>query len=189
MSGVRQVRGRHARDGLPDTTRTPAESRRSHLALAGGAGLAVTMAAALIAFAALIPSGSGGAPKAAAVNVLGGRPAAPVAPAAAAPPRPAHAMRGGDQAVLAYFEDRDPLSAAHVTEAVWTGPMLRVYTDLPAGDADSKTAVGLCETAAAYLTARDRIPEVFVHADRDAGYPVLANKMDARDDCRLARVP
>jgi hypothetical protein len=180
------VRGRHARDGLPDTTQTPAESRRSHLALAGGAGLAVTMAAALIAFAALIPSGSGGAPKAAAVNILGGRPAAP---AEAAPPRPAHAMRGGDQAALAYFQDRDPLRAAHVTEAVWTGPMLRVYTDLPAGDADSKTAVALCETAAAYLTARDRIPKVFVHADRDAGYPVLANKMDARDDCRLARVP
>jgi hypothetical protein len=98
-------------------------------------------------------------------------------------------MRGGDQAVLTYFESRDPLRAAHVTEAVWTGPMLRVYTDLPAGDADSKTAVALCETAAAYLTARDRIPKVFVHADRDAGYPVLANKMDARDDCRLARVP
>jgi hypothetical protein len=183
------VRGRHARDGLPDTTQAPAESRRSHLALAGGAGLAVTMAAALIAFAALIPSGSGGAPKAAAVNILGGRPAAPVAPAAAAPPRPAHAVRGGDQAALAYFQDRDPLRAAHVTEAVWTGPMLRVYTDLPAGDADSKTAVALCETAAAYLTARDRIPKVFVHADRDAGYPVLANKMDARDDCRLGRVP
>jgi hypothetical protein len=180
------VRGRHARDGLPDTTEAPAESRRSHLALAGGAGLAVAMAAALIAFAALVPTGSGGPQRAAAVNVLGGPPAAP---AAAAPPRPAHAMRGGDQAALTYFEDRDPLRAAHVTEAVWTGPMLRVYTDLPAGDADSKAAVALCETAAAYLTARDRIPKVFVHADRDAGYPVLANKMDARDDCRLARVP
>jgi hypothetical protein len=186
------VRGRHARDGLPDTTETPAESRRSHLALAGGAGLAVTMAAALIAFAALVPTGSGGPQRAAAVNVLGRRPAAPaapVAPAAAAPPRPAHAARGGDQAALAYFEARDPLRAAHVTEAVWTGPMLRVYTDLPAGRADSKTAVALCETAAAFLTARDRIPKVFVHAGRDAGYPVLANKMDAGDDCRLARVP
>jgi hypothetical protein len=187
------VRGRHARDGLPDTTaaasttETPAESRRSHLALAGGAGLAVAMAAALIAFAALVPSGSGGPQRAAAVNVMGGRPAAPVRPAA--PQRPAHAVRGGDQAVLAYFENHDPLRAAHVTEAVWTGPMLRVYTDLPAGDADSKTAVALCETAAAYQTARDQIPEVFVHAGRDAGYPVLANKMDTRDDCRLARVP
>ena len=183
------MKGRHARDGLPDTTKTPAESRRSHLALAGGAGLAVTMAAALIAFAALVPTGSGGPQRAAAVNVVGGKPAAPMAPVAEAPPRPAPATRGGDRAVLTYFEDRDPLRAAHVTEAVWTGPMLRVYTDLPAGDADSKTAVALCETAAAYLTARDRTPKVFVHADRDAGYPVLANKMDARDDCRLARVP
>lgn len=180
------MRGRHARDGLPDTTSTT-ESRRSHLALAGGAGLAVAMAAALIAFAALVPSGSGGPQRAAAVNVLGGQAAAPAKPAA--PQRPANAVRGGDQAALAYFQNRDPLRAAHVTEAVWTGPMLRVYTDLPAGDADSKTAVALCETAAAYLAARDRIPKVFVHADRDAGYPVLANKMDARDDCRLARVP
>jgi hypothetical protein len=30
---------------------------------------------------------------------------------------------------------------------------------------------------------------VFVHADKAAGYSVLANKMDARDDCRLGRVP
>ena len=180
------MRGRHARDVLPGVMARLPASRRAHVALVGGTGLAVAMAGSLIAFAALVPSGSGEAPRAAAVNVLAGR---PVAPAAAAPSRPAHPLRGGDQAALAYFEDRDPLRAAHVTEAVWTGPMLRVYTDLPATVADSKTAIALCETAAAYLTGRDRIPEVFVHADRNAGYPVLANKMDARDDCRLGRVP
>jgi hypothetical protein len=160
--------------------------------LAGGAGLVVALTGSLVAFVAQIPGGSGGGPKAAAVNVLGGRPA----PAAVVPSRPPGvtprliaATRRGDQAALAFYENKDPLRAAHVTEVVWTGPMLRVYTDLPASDADSKTALALCETAVAYAEEHDRIPVVFVHADRDAGYPVLANKMGSRDDCRLARVP
>jgi hypothetical protein len=159
--------------------------RRPSLAVVGAAGLGLTLATALLTFAALVPDGSGGAPRAATVNVLGGR----AAPAHAAPVQPAHPAKGGDQAALAYYTAHDPMRSAHVTEVVWTGPMLRVYTDLPAADADSKTAIALCETAAAYLTQHDRIPVVFVHADKAAGYPVLANKMDTRDDCRLGRVP
>jgi hypothetical protein len=155
-------------------------SRRMKLVLAGAGGLSVAFGAA---FVALLPGGSGEASKAAAANVL--RPA----PAAPAPVRPARAAHRGDAEALAYYESRDPSRAAHVTEVVWTGPMLRVYTDLPASDADSKTAVALCETAAAYAEAHDRIPEVFVHANKTAGYPVLANKMNAGDDCRLDRVP
>jgi hypothetical protein len=152
----------------------------------GAAGLGLTLATALLAFAALVSGGSGGGPRAATVDVLGGR-AAP-APGRA-PVRPAHPAKGGDQAALAFYAAHDPMRSGHVTEVVWTGPMLRVYTDLPAADADSKTAIALCETAAAYLTQHDRIPVVFVHADKAAGYPVLANKMGARDDCRLDRVP
>jgi hypothetical protein len=159
--------------------------RRPSLALVGAAGLGLTLATALLAFAALVPGGSGAAPRAATVDVLGGR----AAPAHAAPVRPVRPARRGDQEALAYYAAHDPTRAAHVTEVVWTGPMLRVYTDLPAADADSKTAIALCETAAAYLTQRDRVPVVFVHADKAAGYPVLANKMGAGDDCRLGRVP
>jgi hypothetical protein len=158
---------------------------RPSLALVGAAGLGLTLATALLAFAAFVPDGSGAAPRAATVDVLGGR----AAPAHAAPVQPARPAKPGDQAALAYYAAHDPMRSAHVTEVVWTGPMLRVYTDLPAADADSKTAIALCETAAAYLTQHDRIPVVFVHADKAAGYPVLANKMDARDDCRLGRVP
>jgi hypothetical protein len=178
VRGARRVRGRHA------GAATMAAVRRPSLVVAGAAGLGLTLAAALLAFAALVPGGSG-APRAATVNVLGGR----AAPAPAAPVRPARPAKGGDQAALAFYAAHDPVRSAHVTEVVWTGPMLRVYTDLPAADADSRTALALCETAAAYLTRRDRIPVVFVHADKAAGYPVLANKMDARDDCRLGRVP
>jgi hypothetical protein len=157
--------------------------RRPSLALVGAAGLGLRLATALLAFAALVPGGSGAAPRAATVDVLGGR----AAPAHAAPARPARPARPGDQEALAYYAAHDPMRSAHVTEVLWTGPMLRVYTDLPAADAGSKTAMALCETA--YLTQRDRIPVVFVHADKAAGYSVLANKMDARDDCRLGRVP
>jgi hypothetical protein len=182
VRGARRVKGRHARV-IEGAAAKPA-ARRTQLAVVGAAGLGLALAAALMAFAALLPAGSGRAPKAATVNVLGG-----AAPAPAAAARPARPAKRGDQAALAFYTAHDPLRARHVTEVVWTGPMLRVYTDLPAADADSKTAIALCETAAAYVTEHDRIPVVFVHADRAAGYPVLANKMDARDDCRLGRVP
>ena len=149
--------------------------------LAGASGLASLVAAALGTIT--WSSGPGAAPKAVAVNVVARR------PVPAAPSRPARSARRGDQAALAFFARRDPARARHVGQVVWTGEMLRVYTDLPASEADSRTAVALCETAVAYAEAQNRIPAVFVHANRAAGYPVLANKMDTRDDCRLGRVP
>jgi hypothetical protein len=162
-------------------------SRRTKVTVAGAAGLGVALTASLAAFVTLVPARSGDAPKAVAVNVLGGRPA--TSPEAVASQRHPHPARHGDLAALAFYAARDPARARHVTEVVWTGPMLRVYTNLPASDADSKTATALCQAAAAYAQAHDRIPAVFVHADRAAGYPVLANKMGPRDDCRLDRVP
>lgn len=170
------MKGRHA------GAATTAAVRRPSLAVVGAAGLGLTLATALMVCAALVPGGSGAAPRAATVNVLGGR-------AAPAPVRQARPPKGGDQSALAFYAAHDPTRSAHVTEVVWTGPMLRVYTDLPAADAGSRTAIALCETAAAYLTRHDRVPVVFVHADKAAGYPVLANKMDGRDDCHLGRVP
>jgi hypothetical protein len=161
--------------------------RRMTLVFVGAAGLSGTLVAT---FAALVPGGSGDVPRAPAVNVLTRRAVtAPAAPAALPAGRSARSEDRGDQAALAYYESHDPAHAARVTEVVWTGPMLRVYTDLPASDADSRTAVALCRTAVAYAEARDRIPEVFVHANRTAGFPVLANKMGDHDDCRLDRVP
>lgn len=179
--GTRRARGRHAR--VLAGAATIAAARRTRLAVAGAAGLGLTLSAALLAFAELAPRGTGGASRAVAAGALGGR-AAPVPMA-----RPVRPARPGDQAALAFLTLREPSRARHVTEVVWTGPMLRIYTDLPASDADSRTAIALCQSAAEYLTRQDRIPMVFVHASRQAGYPVLANKMDAGDDCRLGRVP
>ncbi|MGH3382084.1 MAG: hypothetical protein ACRDP6_45895 [Actinoallomurus sp.] len=165
--------------------RSRSSSRRTKATLASAVCLAVGLTASVAAFLTLVPAQS--APKATAVNVLAARPAP--APAALAPSRSSRAARRGDQAALTFYEQHDPARAAHVTEVIWTGPMLRVYTDLPASDADSKTAIALCETAEAYARDRGRLPAVFVHADRQAGYPVLANKMGAHDDCKLGRVP
>jgi hypothetical protein len=162
-------------------------SRRSRLVLVGASGLTGALAATLAAFVSEMPAGRGDAPKAVAVDALAGREAP--APAAVPPSRPVLSARRGDQAALAFYESHDRLHAAHVTRVVWTGPMLRVYTDLPASDADSRTAIALCETAAAYAETQNRLPAVFVHANRTAGYPVLANKMSLGDDCRLGRVP
>jgi hypothetical protein len=188
VSGARRVNGRHARavTGVPGRARAAVAVRRTQLVVGGAAGLGLALTGSLVAFVAHLPGRTAAAPRAAAANALAGAPA----PAPAAVPRhPTRGGRAGDQAALAFYQGRDPAHAAHVTEAVWTGPMLRVYTNLPASEADSKTAIALCETAAAYAEGRDRIPVVFVHADRNAGYQVLANKMDAHDDCRLGRVP
>jgi hypothetical protein len=184
VSGPRRRKGGHTRAvaGVPGVAALlvpVVSSRRAQVALGGATGLGLVLMAALMA------AGSGRAPRAATVNVLGQGPApAPPAVVSARAPRNA-----GDQAAVAYYQDKDAANARHVSEIVWTGPMLRVYTDLPASDADSKTAIALCETAAAYLQGRGSVPVVFVHANKSAGYPVLANKMDGRDDCRLNSVP
>ena len=187
------MKGRHARavarmPSAVSAVRAALSPRRTQVAVAGGAGLFVALTGTVVAFVTLVPADArrpDAAPKAAAVSVLGGRSAqAPVARS-----RPERPARPGDQAALAYYEQKDPVRAAHVIEVIWTGPMLRVYTDLPASDANSRTAIALCEIAAAYAEGHDHLPAVFVHADRAAGYPVLANKMNDRDDCRLGRVP
>jgi hypothetical protein len=170
---------------LGAATTLRSSSRRTKATVASVTCLVAVLTASVVAFLTLVPADN--APKAAAVNVLAARPAP--APAALVPSRSSRAARRGDPAALTFYEQRDPAHATHVIEVIWTGPMLRVYTDLPASDANSKTAIALCETAEAYASDRGRLPAVFVHADRQAGYPVLANKMGTHDDCKLGRVP
>lgn len=177
-------KGRHARAvaGASSATRrlpSLAGSRRAQVVLGGATGLG------LVLVVALVTTGSGRAPRAAAVDVLAGR----QPPVSRSSERQGVVQGAGDESALAYFRAGDKVDASHVDKIVWTGPMLRVYTDLPASKADSKAAIALCEAGAAYLEGHGRIPMVFVHAGRSAGYPVLANKLDAGDDCRLNSVP
>lgn len=193
MSEARRRRGRHARaaetepagddPGGPDPggVRLPPglASRRTRVTLAGVAGAVLTAALAL---AAALPDHT---PRAA-VGAPARRP--PMAsPALAVTPR--SVSESGDAAALAYYRRADAGAARHVGSVVWSGPMLRVYTDLPSSDANSRTAIALCDTAATYLVRTGREPIVFVHARGRDGYQVLANKTAAGDDCRLDNVP
>lgn len=153
-------RGRHA-----------ARKRRWAPLLAGGLAGLVASAAAIVAVRA------GRVPDETTVNVVSGQPTET--------PRPV-ARR---ETALAFIRERDGAGAAHVQRIVWSGPMLRVYTDLPRSAANSHAAIALCRAAAAYLMSVDRSPDVFVHARGRDGYQVVANKMNARDDCRLNGVP
>lgn len=203
MSGTLRAKGRHARPAAAEAARRLVRrrqavlagalwpsSRRARLVLAGACGLSGAVAAGLVAIVVSASAGSGAGPKAVAVNAVARRPApAPFAQQPLRLARSARSAQRGDEAALAFVERRDPLRAGHVIQIVWTGPMLRVYTDLPASEADSRTAIALCEAAATYAETQNRIPAVFVHANRTAGYPVLANKLNSRDDCRLGRVP
>lgn len=185
-------RGRHVRPALPSCgaglrLRVAAAGGRGRVALgAGAAGLGLALLALIAGRGADRVPGDG------AVDVMSRRPVAvPSAAPAASPGGPARGPRAsaGDQAVLAYVRVRDRRAARHVRKVMWTGPMLRVYTDLPGSAVNSRTAVRLCAVAAGYLDVTGRSPVVFVHARRADGYPVLANKMDEDDDCRLNRVP
>jgi hypothetical protein len=168
---------------VPGRARAALGARRGWVAGAA-AGLGLLLTGSLVAFSGHLPRRTTTSARAVTAGAVPARRAP-----AAVPARQSRPARAGDQAALAFYARRDPARAAHVTQAVWTGPMLRVYTDLPASETDSRTAIALCATAAAYAEGQGHVPAVFVHADRAAGYQVLANKMDAHDDCRLGRVP
>ncbi|GAA4628949.1 hypothetical protein GCM10023196_047510 [Actinoallomurus vinaceus] len=117
------------------------------------------------------------------------RPRPATATPSASPTGPVSRDDARDEAALAYYRAKGGAVAAHVRQVIWTAPILRVYTDLPGSDANAPDALALCRVAAAYLESRDRAPVVFVHARENDGYPVIANKMDSGDGCRLASVP
>jgi hypothetical protein len=137
----------------------------------GLAGLGVVLAGAIVA------THTGRGPDETTVNAASGRPTETPLPISR------------HEAALAFIRGRDVAGATHVRRIVWSGPMLRVYTDLPKSAANSRTATALCHATAAYLTSQDRNPDVFVHARSGDGYQVLANKTNSRDDCRLNGVP
>jgi hypothetical protein len=116
----------------------------------------------------------------------------------AAPPRPAAADAAPSGAVdvdvapqaVTFFKEKDPGDAVakHVKQVVQSGSFLRVYTDLPEDDENSRPAISLCEWTAEFLEELrgERDPVVFVHARRSGnGNVVLANKQSAKDDCQV----
>ena len=112
------------------------------------------------------------------------------------PPRVAASVRGGaldnsddEPDAVAFYREKDPRDKVtkHVKEVRWSGPYLRVYTDLAEKDAGSKVALDLCKWTSEYLADRrgDQNPVVFVHAKKsDNGNVVLVSKLSAEDACR-----
>jgi hypothetical protein len=180
-------KGRHARPRgrVPGTIArlAPGPAARPVYAALGGA---VALAGVLVVV--LTPDSPHRRPGRPAVEVARPGTATP-APVISAPTVPLSRDDARDEAALAYYRLTGRAVAAHVREAIWTAPILRVYTDLPASAANSPAATALCRTGAAYLDSRGRAPVVFVHARERDGYPVLANKTDSADDCRLSSVP
>lgn len=101
--------------------------------------------------------------------------------------RPEQRVAPGDDA-LAFLRRADPSAARHAKDVRWSGEYLRVYTDLPEYDDNSRTAVELCQAASSYLARQlgKAEPIVFVHAEESGnGHVVLANKLDAGDGCEV----
>ncbi|WP_222721077.1 hypothetical protein, partial [Actinomadura sp. HBU206391] len=91
---------------------------------------------------------------------------------------------------MSFLREKDPDEkiTGHIKELVQSGDFLRVYTDLPEGDENSKSAISLCEWTTEYLKdlRGEKAPVVFVHAKAsDNGNVVLANKQGEKDDCEV----
>ncbi|ACY97341.1 hypothetical protein Tcur_1767 [Thermomonospora curvata DSM 43183] len=97
-------------------------------------------------------------------------------------------------AAKAFLQAKDPERkvSRHVEDVRRSGSYLRVYTDLKERDANSRSAISLCEWTVEYLRRHlgELEPVVFVHAgESDNGHVVLANKQSADDDCRVGKTP
>lgn len=193
-SEPQHARGRHAKPpskaavaGERVLEAVLAEHNRRKVVIAGGG----TGSALIVALAALllVPGGTGTAGTASAHGSV--RTAAPVA---AASPEAASAVpladSDEDPQAVGYLKQKDPEDKVvkHVKDVRNSGSYLRIYTDLPEEDENSKSAISLCEWAIDYLkTARgESDPIVFVHAKKtDNGNVVLANKDSAKDNCKV----
>ncbi|WP_155334829.1 hypothetical protein [Acrocarpospora corrugata] len=94
-----------------------------------------------------------------------------------------------DDSAVAYFNKRwADRTNGRVTDIRTTGRYLRIYTDLPEGANNSRTALRLCERGLLYLESiGEHDPVVFVQAEfGENGNPVLANILGPEDrDCRV----
>lgn len=193
-SEPQNARGRHAKPpskaaviGERALDAVLSERHRRKLWLAGGGTVSALALAVVTAIG--LPGGGGPARTAPAEAAAATRSAAPVNASPAAD-RVTAADSDEDLQAIDYLKRQDPGEKVvkHVEEVRQSGDFLRVYTDLPEEDENSKTAVSLCEWSSDYLksTRSDKDPIVFIHAkESDNGHVVLANKDSAKDNCKV----
>jgi hypothetical protein len=116
------------------------------------------------------------------------RAANPATPAADSTEVPAGAAAvDDDTAAVDYFKSKDGKVAGHVQRVSRDGQFFRVYTNYPEQDANSKSAISLCDWTSAFLKSRgDTDTFVFIHGtSSDNGSVVLANKVTPTDSCKV----
>ncbi|MGI8333305.1 hypothetical protein ACRYCC_25410 [Actinomadura scrupuli] len=119
------------------------------------------------------------------------RVARPATPAAVSSQVPAGTLAadgtGDDPAAIDYFRSKDAKVAGHVERVSRDGQFLRVYTDYPEEDANSASAISLCDWTSELLKSEgDPATFVFIHGtSTDNGSVVLANKVSPTDSCKV----
>jgi hypothetical protein len=203
----RHARGRHAKPpsefsrACDRTLRTAmAEQNRRKIIVVWSGTASVLLGVAAVT--GLSMAGSADTPTAAAAagaaastrphNGPAARATTPGADAAAPSGTATPSGNGSDMApqAMSFLKEKDPDKkiTGHVKEVVQSGDFLRVYTDLPEGDENSKQAISLCEWTTEYLRnlRGEKAPVVFVHAKTTGnGNVVLANKQGEKDDCAV----
>lgn len=193
-SEPQHARGRHAKP--PSKAAIAGErvlaamlAERNRRKLVAAAGGTVSAVVAVTAAALILPGAAGpGKATSAEASARTAAPAAVASPAADGTGVPVDADE--DAQAVGYLKAQDPKEKVvkHVREVRKSGAYLRIYTDLPEEDENSRSAISLCEWATDYLksTRGDDEPIVFVHAKKSGnGHVVLANKDSAKDNCRV----
>jgi hypothetical protein len=185
-----QMSGRHAKPPSKFATTCDeairsfsAGGRRWRLIAAGGGVGALALVGAVVTVT--LPTGGGHAAPA------GHRVARPATPAANATQVPAGPVVVDDTAdgtaAVGYFTAKDTKVAGHVQRVSRDGQFFRVYTDYPEKDANSKSAISLCDWTSEFLKNQgDPNTFVFIHGtSSDNGSVVLANKVSPTDSCKV----
>jgi hypothetical protein len=183
------VSGRHAKPPsklattCDEAIRSFSVGRRRWRLIAAGSGAGALALAAMVVAVALSAGGEGGAARHQAAK--------PATPAANATQMSAGAVvadgTAEGSAVVGYFKTKDTKVAGHVQRVSRDGQFFRVYTDYPEEDANSTSAISLCDWTSGFLKGQgDTGTVVFVHGtSSDNGSVVLANKVSPTDSCKV----
>jgi hypothetical protein len=186
----RHASGRHSKPPskfattCDDAIRSFSAGKRRRQLIVAGSGLG---ALALVGVVVTVTLSAGSGHSAAAKGTVKRQVVGPATPAANSSQVPASEAAADDTAVVTYFKAKDTKIADHVQRVSRDGQFFRVYTNYPEADANSTSAISLCDWTSQYLKDQgDSNTFVFVHGtSSDNGSVVLANKVSPTDSCKV----